>query len=39
LEYIPKNFSTTTIPNTGAWVLENGFFIGTGVDDLIFNPY
>jgi len=25
-----SNFSGTPIPNTGAWVLENGFSIGTG---------
>ena len=24
------NFSSTPIPNTGAWVLESGFSIGTG---------
>jgi len=25
-----KNSSSTPIPNTGAWVLENGFSIGIG---------
>tara|TARA_B100002019_G_scaffold280178_1_gene282841 strand:- start:879 stop:980 length:102 start_codon:yes stop_codon:yes gene_type:complete len=25
-----KKFQTSIYPNTGAWVLENGFSIGTG---------
>jgi hypothetical protein len=32
-----KNFFSTLIPNTRAWVLENGFSIETGGWDLIFN--
>jgi len=39
LEYKPLNFSTTSIPNTGAWVLENGFSTETGGWDLICNPF
>jgi len=38
LEYIPKNFSSTPIQNTGAWVLENGFSIETWGWDLICKP-
>jgi len=37
LEYKPLNFSTTSIPNTGAWVLENGFSIESWGWDLICN--
>jgi len=34
-----KDYPLLSQTQTGAWVLENSFFIGTGVDDLIFNPY
>jgi len=32
-------FQSSINPNTGAWVLENGFSIGTGDWDLICNPF
>ena len=31
------NFSSTPIPNTGVWILENGFSIEAGGLDLICN--
>jgi len=39
LEYKHKNFSSTSIPNTGAWVLENDFSIETWMSVLICNPF
>ena len=36
---ILKTFKASKIQNTGAWVLENSFYIEASMCDLICNPF